>query len=75
MPKKRRKRLSDQVRDAVARSTKTRYAISQETDIDAGSLCRFVQGKVGLSMDSLDRLADCLGLHIVVDSEANEKGR
>ncbi len=73
MTKKRRKRLSDEIRQAVQQSAKTRYVIAQETGIDAGSLCRFVQGKVGLSMDSLDKLGDCLGLHIV--AEGQKKGR
>ncbi len=74
MAKRRPKRLSDQVRAAVKRSDKTRYRISQETGIDAGSLCRFVQGQVGLSMDNLDLLAECLGLRIVEDVPA-KKGR
>lgn len=72
MAKKRRKRLTDEIRAAVERSGTTRYVIAKETGIDAAALCRFIQGK-GLSMESLDRLADCLGLHVVLESESNEK--
>lgn len=73
MAKTRSKRLTDEIREAVERSSMTRYAIAKETGIDAGALCRFIQGK-GLSMESLDKLADCLGLHIVAEGES-EKGR
>ncbi len=67
MANKKKKPLSDQIRAAVEASDLSRYRISKETDIDAGSLCRFIQGQVGLSLDSLDRLAECIGLRIVVD--------
>lgn len=70
MAKKQRKRLTDEIREAMARSEKSRYAIARETDIDAASLSRFSQGR-GLSMESLDRLAECLGLHICTESKAN----
>ena len=64
MTKKQAKRLSDEIRAAVKDSGLTRYRISKLTGIDAAVLCRFVQGQVGLSMDSLDSLADCIGLHV-----------
>lgn len=73
MAKKRRKRLTDEIREAVERSEKSRYAIAKETGIDPATLCRFVQGK-GLSMESLDLLAECLGLHVCIESKPEKKG-
>lgn len=66
MTKKKKQAFSDEIRAAVEGSDKTRYRIAQETGIDAAALCRFVQGQVGLSMDSLDRLAECIGLQVVM---------
>lgn len=72
---KKRKPLtfSDQIRAAVLDCDKSRYAIAQETGIDAAALCRFVHGQVGLQLDSLDRLADCIGLRVVVEGENKPK--
>jgi hypothetical protein len=42
-----------------------------------GGLCRFVQGQVGLSMDTLDKLAECIGLHVISEQPQSKtrKGR
>ena len=74
MTKKQAKQFSDEIRGAVQNCGKTRYRIAKETGIDAATLCRFVQGQVGLSMDSLDKLADCIGLH-VASKHKPRKGR
>ena len=55
----------DQVRRALKTSGASRYALSQETGIPEASLSRFLHGK-GLSMESLDRLADALRLEVTV---------
>jgi len=65
--KRRRKSFSDQIRDAVERSEKTRYRISRDTGIDAGALCNFVKNRRGISLDTLDTLAEYLGLRVEVD--------
>ena len=77
MPKKpKRKTLSDELRDAVERSGLTRYAIWQETGIDQGTMSKFMAGNRGLSLESIDKLADLLGLHVVTDAELpRPKGR
>ena len=62
--------LTDQLRQALETSGKSRYQIGQETGIDPATLCRFVQGKGGLSIDGLDRIADCLGLNLTTDRPA-----
>jgi len=65
MPKKtNRKPLSDELREAVEGSGLSRYSIWQQTGIDQGTLSKFMAGDRGLSIESIDKLADLLGLHI-----------
>jgi DNA transposition AAA+ family ATPase len=65
MPKKKQRlSLSDELRQAIERSGMSRYSIWQQTGIDQGSLSKFMDGERGLSIESIDKLADLLGLHI-----------
>lgn len=64
----------DQVRRAVEESDMSRYAIGKITGIDQAALSRFVYGERGLTMENLDRLAECLGLRVVID-KPKTKGR
>jgi len=73
MTKKQAKQFSDEIRAAVESCGVTRYRISKLTGIDAAVLCRFVQGQVGLSMDSLDKLAECIGLHVATEQKPRAK--
>jgi hypothetical protein len=73
MKQKQRKSFTDELRSAVEESGLTRYAIWQATGIDQGSLCKFMQGERGLGLDSVDKLADLLGLHVVRDSGQRKK--
>ena len=77
MPRKpERKSLSNELRDAVEKIGLTRYAIWQETGIDQGTMSKFMAGARGLSLESIDKLADLLGLHVVTDAELpRPKGR
>jgi hypothetical protein len=77
MPKKKQQlSLSDELRQAVERSGLSRYSIWQQTGIDQGSLSKFMDGERGLGMESIDKLADLLGLHIVAKPEPRRtKGR
>lgn len=56
--------ISEQLREAVRQSELTRYRIAQETGIAASILCRFVNDGAGLSLESIDKLCDCLGLRL-----------
>ena len=58
------KSFSDVLRQAVRDSELTRYAISVRTGIDQGTLSRFIRGERGMSLDSVDRLMECLELEI-----------
>jgi transcriptional regulator with XRE-family HTH domain len=61
---KQRVRLSDQVRRAVDASGLSRYRIAKETGIGESTMSRFMAGRCGLSLASIDALADLLGLDI-----------
>ena len=71
---RKRLKLSDQIRQAVETCGMTRYAISQETGIDQATLSRFVSGERGLSLATLDRLADFLDLNITIGKRRKSKG-
>jgi hypothetical protein len=59
-----KEKFSDQLRRAVRESEATRYQISKQTGISQAVLCRFVAGTAGMSLDSIDKLMDALGLEI-----------
>lgn len=60
-----RLKLTDQIRQALESCGETRYAICKATGLDNATLCRFVSGERGLSMEALDTLAEYLELDIV----------
>ena len=52
MAKRRSKRLTDQIRQAIDDSGLTRYRIAQKTGIDESALAKFYNGHRGLSMEA-----------------------
>ena len=60
MPKK--LKLSDQIRNAIKTCGKSRYRIWKETGIDQALLSHFLHRKRSLSLNTVDRLAECIGL-------------
>lgn len=68
------KRFSDQIRAAVDDSGLSRYSICQRIGLSQAAMSRFMAGKSGLSMATLDRLADLLGLAVVTRPKTNKGG-
>jgi len=62
---KQRQRMTDAVRRAIRTAGVSRHRICREAGIDKASISRFMAGKTGLTLASLDRLADVLGLDVV----------
>jgi hypothetical protein len=62
--------LSDQLREAVERSGKSRYRISAETGIPQATLSRFIRGLAGLGLENLDKLCQCIGARLVLDPKS-----
>jgi DNA-binding phage protein len=56
--------ISDQLREALAREPSL-YGLAAEAKISRQSLSRFVAGGRGLTLESVDRVAEALGLRLV----------
>jgi predicted transcriptional regulator len=56
--------FTDQLKQAIRDSGMTRYAISVQTGIAGSTLCKFLKGQRGMSLDSVNRLMECLELEI-----------
>jgi transcriptional regulator with XRE-family HTH domain len=66
--------LSDEIRQAVDASGLSRYRIAKELGISESTMSRFMNRKGGLTLKLLDRLAELLGLHIVIESKGGKDG-
>ena len=56
--------LTDQLRQLIEDAEISRYQLWQQTGIDQAVLSKFVSGKGGLSMESLDKIGEVLNLQI-----------
>jgi len=77
MAKKRPKKLTDQLRQAIDHCGLTRYEIAKQTGIDESALAKFYNGKRGLSMEGLNALGECLQLTITLGRkpDSTKKGK
>ena len=71
--KTKRLKLTEQVRQAIDACGETRYRICKNTGLDNATLCRFMSGERGLSMEALDTVAEYLELSIVSAQRNNPK--
>jgi hypothetical protein len=58
--------ILNEIRKAIRASEKSRYRLWQETRITQSQLSRLMTGEAGVSVDNLERLADALGLEIII---------
>jgi len=72
---KKRTKVSDQIRHAVESSGVSRYRIAQETEIEQSTLSRFMAGAGGMTVETLDKLGEYLGLEIVVKGKLKGSGK
>ena len=56
--------FTERLRQAIRDSGMTRYSISVQTGIAESTLCKFIKGERGMSLDSVDRLMECLRLEV-----------
>jgi transcriptional regulator with XRE-family HTH domain len=68
-------KLVDAIRRAVEASEKTRYRIAKESGVSAGQLSRLVNGERAMTVDTIERLADYLGLEITIKPMAADKNK
>ena len=67
-------KFSEQLRRAIKTASVTRYRIAVDTGISEAVLSRFVNSKVGLSMETVDLLCGYLGLKLVPENKPEKKG-
>lgn len=65
--------LLDEIRRAVDTSGKTRYRIAKESGVSAGQLSRLVNGERGMTVETIERLAEYLGLKISIQPKNKTK--
>jgi transcriptional regulator with XRE-family HTH domain len=51
----------------------SRYAIGNAIGLDRSAMRRFMNGKAGLSVAVLDKLADVIGLVVVMSPESTKR--
>lgn len=69
-------RLTDAIRAAVKASDHTPYAIAKGAKVARSQLSRLLSGESGMTVDTIERLADFLDLRITVEPKGKTtKGR
>ncbi len=63
------KPISEQLKNAIRNAGVSRYRIAQETGLTQATLSRFMNGVAGLSLDSIDKIGDFLGLGITTGKQ------
>ncbi len=74
MTKRKRKQLTDQLRQAIEECGVSRYEIAKQTGIDESALAKFFNGHRGLSMEGLNALGEFLELEIVMHRKPEQNG-
>ena len=65
--------ILDELRAELERSEESRYRISKTLGISEAQLSRFALGRCGLSVTSLERVADHLGFEVVLRSKRQQE--
>ena len=60
---------------AINDSGQTRYQIAKGSGVSQAHLSRLVNGERGIGADSVQKLADYLGLEIVIQPKQQKKGK
>ena len=55
-------RVSEALRDAIIKRGLTAYAASKQTGVSVDAIQRFLNAQRGLTLSTVDKLADSLGL-------------
>lgn len=70
---KRKTTFADEIRQAIAESGMSRYRICKEIGMDQAAMSRFMAGKLGIQLRTLDRLAALLNLHITTGKRKGKR--
>ena len=58
--------IYESIREAIERSEKSRYRLSQETGISQTQLSEFLHGRRGMSVENIELLIEALGLEVTI---------
>lgn len=75
MKKRRKQKVSAQLRAVVKNADVSRYRISMETGVPQSILSRFARGEAGVSTATVDRLCDYFNLELVYKKNLKQKDR
>ena len=67
------KPVSEQLRAAILGADVSRYRISKDLGISEAALSRFVNGAMGLSLKSIDKISEYLGLEITQRNTSSQE--
>ena len=73
MSSKKNKPLSQQIRDAIDATGRPRKRICEEISLPESTMSHFMAGHCGLSLKTVDRLGELLGLKILVEVPSSKK--
>jgi transcriptional regulator with XRE-family HTH domain len=64
--------LADEIRAVMDKKGITAYKAAQETGLSQSALSRYFNGKVALSLKSIDELLDYLGYELTIRRKKNK---
>lgn len=65
--------LMQAIRKAIEASDKSRYQIAKESGVNLSHLQRAMNGETGLSIANVQRLAEVLGLEVVIRPKTRKR--
>ena len=65
--------IYDELRSAIEKSPKRRYVIATEAGIHESMLSLFMKGERGLSVESLEKIAESLGYSITLKKQTKAR--
>ena len=67
------KTISEQLRAAISEADVSRYRMSKDLDISQAALSRFVNGAMGLSLSTVDKITEYLELEVTVRNTSSQE--
>jgi hypothetical protein len=67
------KALSEVIRQAILESGESRYSLSIRCGVDQGILSRFMNGKGGMGLETIDKLVAGLGIAVRLPRKRKDK--
>ena len=70
-----RRTFTDSIREAILSAPISRYELAKRLSISQGTLGDFVHGRTGIGSELLDRVAEELGLRLVIERPRSKGAR